>query len=204
MIAAPGDTASCLRGRTAAMTNLGADDAEQAAPQRHAPAWLRHAVNRVENANELDRARAAFGHLAAGLTNNPTVRDVLRGGSFGHAVHPLLTDYPLGAWISVTVLDLSGSPRLRRRLPSSPVSACSVPFRLPCPAPPSGKPPTRNRSALASSTPPSIPARRCATSPHSYPGYAASTARAPRPHGSADAALGAAAPPAATSHSSER
>ena len=95
------------------MTNLGADDAEQAAPQRHAPAWLRHAVNRVENANELDRARAAFGHLAAGLTNNPTVRDVLRGGSFGHAVHPLLTDYPLGAWISVTVLDLSGSPRLR-------------------------------------------------------------------------------------------
>ena len=92
------------------MTNL---RAATSMPQRHAPAWLRRAVHRLEDATELDGTRAAFGRFSGRLTSNPQVRDLLRGESFGHAVHPLLTDYPLGAWISVTVLDLLGAKRLR-------------------------------------------------------------------------------------------
>jgi uncharacterized membrane protein len=36
------------------------------------------------------------------------MRDVLRGGWLGHALHPLLTDVPIGAWASALVLDLAG------------------------------------------------------------------------------------------------
>src|SRR5438067_4711853 len=95
------------------MTKLHDPDAAMVPPQRHAPDWLRDSVIRVENATELDGARYALGRLAGGLTSNPRVRDVLRGESFGHAVHPLLTDYLLGAWISVTMLDLCGGAPLR-------------------------------------------------------------------------------------------
>lgn len=36
------------------------------------------------------------------------VRDVLAGRWMGHALHPLLTDVPIGAWTSSIVLDLAG------------------------------------------------------------------------------------------------
>jgi uncharacterized membrane protein len=34
--------------------------------------------------------------------------DVLRGRWLGHALHPLLTDFPLGCWLSAGLLDLFG------------------------------------------------------------------------------------------------
>ena len=34
--------------------------------------------------------------------------DLLRSGAIGHAVHPLLTDLPLGFWTAATALDLRG------------------------------------------------------------------------------------------------
>jgi nitrite reductase/ring-hydroxylating ferredoxin subunit/uncharacterized membrane protein len=36
------------------------------------------------------------------------VKDVLSGTRTGHALHPLLTDVPIGAWTSATLLDLVG------------------------------------------------------------------------------------------------
>jgi hypothetical protein len=36
------------------------------------------------------------------------VRDALRGRWLGHALHPLLTDVPIGAWTSSLILDLIG------------------------------------------------------------------------------------------------
>lgn len=39
------------------------------------------------------------------------VRDALSGTWLGHALHPLLTDLPIGAWTSATVLDLTGGPQ---------------------------------------------------------------------------------------------
>lgn len=38
------------------------------------------------------------------------VRDALSGTFLGHALHPLLTDLPIGAWTSALALDLVGGP----------------------------------------------------------------------------------------------
>lgn len=45
--------------------------------------------------------------LGAALPPGP-VRELLRGRWLGHALHPLLTDVPIGAWTSSLVLDLIG------------------------------------------------------------------------------------------------
>jgi nitrite reductase/ring-hydroxylating ferredoxin subunit/uncharacterized membrane protein len=37
-----------------------------------------------------------------------TLKDVMSGRWLGHAVHPLLTDVPIGSWTSATLLDLLG------------------------------------------------------------------------------------------------
>lgn len=39
--------------------------------------------------------------------------DALRGMWLGHAIHPLMTDVPIGAWTSATVLDLFGGEQSR-------------------------------------------------------------------------------------------
>jgi nitrite reductase/ring-hydroxylating ferredoxin subunit/uncharacterized membrane protein len=47
------------------------------------------------------------------------VRDALSGTFLGHALHPLLTDLPIGSWSSAMVLDVAGGPgseRAARRL----------------------------------------------------------------------------------------
>ncbi len=41
------------------------------------------------------------------------VGDALRGTWLGHALHPALTDLPLGLWTATTVLDLVGGPGAR-------------------------------------------------------------------------------------------
>ncbi|MDP1846403.1 MAG: Rieske (2Fe-2S) protein [Solirubrobacteraceae bacterium] len=41
------------------------------------------------------------------------VKDVLSGVFLGHALHPLLTDVPIGAWTSATILDLVGGESSR-------------------------------------------------------------------------------------------
>jgi nitrite reductase/ring-hydroxylating ferredoxin subunit/uncharacterized membrane protein len=41
------------------------------------------------------------------------VKDVLSGVQLGHALHPLLTDVPIGAWTSATILDLIGGESSR-------------------------------------------------------------------------------------------
>jgi len=65
-------------------------------------------VQRVENATELDRADAVLGPLASALTSDPRRRALLRGEWFGHGIHPVLTDLPLGMWLSASVLDFIG------------------------------------------------------------------------------------------------
>jgi len=41
------------------------------------------------------------------------VKDVLSGVPIGHALHPLMTDLPIGAWTSATILDLVGGESSR-------------------------------------------------------------------------------------------
>ena len=65
---------------------------------------------RLEEATALDgpveavkpKIRALFGAGARG--------SVLRGEWLGHAIHPVLTDIPIGTWTSATLLDLFGGP----------------------------------------------------------------------------------------------
>jgi uncharacterized membrane protein len=70
-------------------------------------------IRGMEHAHGLDRAAARLSPLANALVRSTRVRDALRGAWLGHAVHPLLTDVPLGAWMSATFLDLTGDPQSR-------------------------------------------------------------------------------------------
>src|SRR5207245_1418399 len=47
------------------------------------------------------------------LIASPARRDALQGQWLGHAVHPLLTDFPLGMWMAASTLDLVGGPQAR-------------------------------------------------------------------------------------------
>jgi uncharacterized membrane protein len=68
---------------------------------------------RLEHAEGLDRVVEGFSHSAAALVKNRTVADVLHGRFMGHALHPLLTDVPIGTWTSAFVLDLIGGRKSR-------------------------------------------------------------------------------------------
>ena len=61
----------------------------------------------VEDATALDGAVAALRPQAQRLVAHPTARHLLLGRQLGHALHPLLTDAPLGAWLSANVVDLA-------------------------------------------------------------------------------------------------
>lgn len=52
-------------------------------------------------------ATAIAGKIRALLKPGP-VKDALSGTWLGHALHPLLTDVPIGTWTSATLLDLLG------------------------------------------------------------------------------------------------
>jgi uncharacterized membrane protein len=65
-------------------------------------------VARLESVEALDGPGRAAGRTIRGLIPAGTPKDVLSGAWLGHAVHPLLTDIPIGAWTSSVVLDWAG------------------------------------------------------------------------------------------------
>jgi uncharacterized membrane protein len=65
----------------------------------------------LERATALDGVVDAARPVAARLVSGPARRWVLHGQGLGHAVHPFLTDVPLGAWMSASVLDLAPGVR---------------------------------------------------------------------------------------------
>lgn len=70
-------------------------------------AWLDSAVAGIEANKDLDGASAVVAAVAEPF-NRPEVAGMLRGDWLGHALHPLLTDVPLGCWISALALDAVG------------------------------------------------------------------------------------------------
>ena len=70
-------------------------------------------TERLEGVAALDPVIRAVRPLADALVANPTRRDLLRGTWLGHALHPLMTDLPIGLWTSSVVLDLMGGPGAR-------------------------------------------------------------------------------------------
>ncbi|HEV2809644.1 MAG TPA: DUF2231 domain-containing protein [Acidimicrobiales bacterium] len=85
----------------------------QTAPQRRSPMWLSRAVHRIERSPSLDAPVRAMASLADRVLRSPQVYAALRGEQLGHALHPLLTDFPLGSWTSASLVDLFGGQRAR-------------------------------------------------------------------------------------------
>lgn len=85
---------------------------EQVDRATSAPAIVRW-TQRMERTDALDAPVRLLQPLADALLADRERANLLRGMWFGHAVHPTLTDLPIGAWTSATVLDLVGGAESR-------------------------------------------------------------------------------------------
>jgi uncharacterized membrane protein len=63
---------------------------------------------RLESVAALDGLGRTAGRTVRGLIGDGAPKNVLSGAWLGHALHPLLTDIPIGAWTSSVVLDWTG------------------------------------------------------------------------------------------------
>lgn len=66
------------------------------------------AAERLEGLEALDPPAQKLGKLIRDAVPDGPVKDGLSGTWLGHALHPLLTDVPIGAYVSALVLDLTG------------------------------------------------------------------------------------------------
>jgi len=64
-------------------------------------------IDAVESAAALDGPGKALGKQVRSLVKQP-LKDVLAGTWLGHALHPMLTDVVIGAFLSTTLLDVLG------------------------------------------------------------------------------------------------
>lgn len=71
-------------------------------------------LRRLECSDAIDVAARRLAPLAEAVVRNRRLADGLRGTWIGHALHPLLTDFPLGSWMSASFLDLFSGPDARR------------------------------------------------------------------------------------------
>ena len=69
---------------------------------------LVQAVQALEGTAALDTVGAVLSRLSTPVTRSPGLRALLQGRGVGHALHPPLTDVPVGLWTSAVVLDLIG------------------------------------------------------------------------------------------------
>jgi len=100
------EMASFVRSRTVA-PHLEGDTVEKSGSQ------LRNATSRVERAEVLDKTATQLDAIAAAVASDAR-QPLLRGDWLGHALHPLLTDFPLGCWLSAGLLDIFGGRSSRR------------------------------------------------------------------------------------------
>ena len=80
---------------------------------RGAPDVLVETVRRLEGSGGLDRPGEVVAAMADAVVRSDRARDLLTGTWLGHALHPLLTDFPLGMWASASLLDLVGGRSAR-------------------------------------------------------------------------------------------
>lgn len=74
---------------------------------------LHHLAERVGMAAFLDGPAEAVAGWVRGAVPRGPVKDTLSGTPLGHALHPLLTDLPIGTWTSAALLDLVGGRAAR-------------------------------------------------------------------------------------------
>lgn len=71
---------------------------------------------RLEQSEMLDGAVRVVQPVVRALTANQTVRGGLQGSWAGHAVHPVLVQVPLGAWLGACLLDVARADEDAARL----------------------------------------------------------------------------------------
>ena len=72
-----------------------------------APSSVVSATQQLEQNTALDGLRGFYAALAAPI-DRWSRSDLLRSGLVGHALHPVLTDVPIGCWTAATALDVRG------------------------------------------------------------------------------------------------
>jgi uncharacterized membrane protein len=78
------------------------------------PPPLAEALERLEENEALDQTADALARAANAAVPRGPVRDALTGAWLGHAVHPMLTDIPIGCWTSASILDVLGGRSSRK------------------------------------------------------------------------------------------
>src|SRR3954449_7169157 len=74
---------------------------------------LHHLAERVGAATSLDGPAEAVAGWIRGIVPRGPVKDLLSGTPLGHALHPFLTDLPIGTWTSASLLDVVGGRAAR-------------------------------------------------------------------------------------------
>lgn len=77
-----------------------------------APPWMRDGLERIESDERLDVVADRLGDVSAPLAQG-AIGAALRGEWLGHALHPSMTDIPIGFWTSSAVLDMVGGKQSR-------------------------------------------------------------------------------------------
>jgi nitrite reductase/ring-hydroxylating ferredoxin subunit/uncharacterized membrane protein len=75
---------------------------------------IRALIDRIGDDARLDALEEPLGRIVGPLTRTNEAKSLLSGARFGHRLHPMLTDIPIGAWTSATILDLVGGRNGRR------------------------------------------------------------------------------------------
>jgi hypothetical protein len=70
-------------------------------------------VARLESVETLDGPAQTAGGVARRLVPDGAPKDVLSGVWLGHALHPIMTDIPIGTWTSSVLLDWTGGEESR-------------------------------------------------------------------------------------------
>lgn len=85
---------------------------DPARPSTMQESWSSPLLDALENQRWLDRAGNYVSRLLQPLLDLPEaapVKDFLHGTWLGHALHPVLTDLPIGFWTGSLLLDLVGA-----------------------------------------------------------------------------------------------
>jgi nitrite reductase/ring-hydroxylating ferredoxin subunit/uncharacterized membrane protein len=70
-------------------------------------------IDQLAGLEQLDAPASAVGRTVRDLVPPGPVKDALSGTWLGHALHPLLTDLPVGTWTSAVLLDWLGGHAAR-------------------------------------------------------------------------------------------
>ena len=90
------------------------------------------AIDAITDLEPLDAPARAVGKLVRGNVPAGPVKDALSGTWLGHALHPLLTDLPIGTWTSAVLLDWLGGKASRDA--ADRLIALGIAFALPASA----------------------------------------------------------------------